>query len=65
MITTIIEHAEWSHLRSALIFTSNCLHVPPDDVSTAVAVAYVIRHFKQGTYEGWEGFVEMLKADAR
>jgi hypothetical protein len=32
-------------------------------VSPEVAVAYIVKHFEQGAYSGWDGFTEMLDVD--
>lgn len=63
MITTILASAHPDDLHEARTWTSGQLHAYWADVSQPVAVAYVIRHFRQGDYEGWEGFVAMLEAD--
>jgi hypothetical protein len=34
-------------------------------VSPEVAVAYIVKHFEQGAYSGWDGFVDMLDANAQ
>lgn len=64
MITTILRNATVGHLLDARRHTSNHLHVPLAKVDNMIAVAYIVRHFEQGDYEGWNGFVEMLEADA-
>jgi hypothetical protein len=65
VITIIINNATELELYAAIVHTANHLHVPEGEVTRSVAVAYIIRHFEQGVYFGWDGFVEMLKADAR
>lgn len=63
MILTILRTAHAEHIRSAMHYTADHLHIPVGEVSELVAVAYVLRHFRQGFYEGWDGFVDMLNAD--
>jgi hypothetical protein len=57
MITTIIQHATTPQLIAARRWTEDNLHVPESAVTTAVAVAYVVKHFKAGQLEGWDGFI--------
>lgn len=65
MITTILREASANQLTAARYFTADCLHIPYGDVSGLVAVAYICRHFEQGDYSGWDGWVAMREADAR
>lgn len=65
MITTIITHASVRELNAAIVHAADHLHVPEEEVTQSVAVAYIVRHFEQGVYFGWDGFAEMLKADER
>ena len=65
MIHTILCSAQPSELLDAKVFTATHLHVGPQDITDLIAVAYICQHFEQGTYSGWDGFVEMLEADAR
>jgi len=65
VITTIIENASDADLLDAVRWVSDQLHVPASQVTSSVAVGYVVRHFEQGDYAGWEGFTEMRGADAR
>lgn len=65
MIVAILYTAHARHIREAMRFTADHLHVPVGEVSELIAVAYVLAHFKMGSYEGWDGFVDMLEADAR
>lgn len=58
MIVTIIEHATQGQLDAAVRWTSDQLHVPEAFVEATVAVAYVVRHYRMGQLEGWDGFVE-------
>lgn len=60
MITTIIQHATTAQLKAACRFTEDNLHVPDSAVTTEVAVAYVVKHFKAGQLEGWDGFITDL-----
>lgn len=60
MITTIIRNAHHEQIVRAIVWTADNLHVPPSWVSYEVAVAYVVRHFKSGQLEGWDGFVEAI-----
>ena len=61
MITTIILHATTAQLTAARRFTEDNLHVPESAVTTAVAVAYVVKHYKAGQLEGWDGFITDLE----
>lgn len=63
MITTILRTADTAHINVARKWVSDHLHIPESDVTPVVAVAYICRHFEQGVYYGWDGFVDMLKAD--
>jgi len=63
MITTILRNATTAQILAARHHTANHLHIPFPDVTKVVAVAYVNKHFEQGTYENWDGFVAMLEAD--
>lgn len=64
MILEILRTARSAHIRSAMGWVSDQLHVPAALVTEHVAVAYVCKHFEQGTYTGWDGWVDMLEADA-
>lgn len=57
MITTIINNAESHQLFAAGQYVADHLHVPESAVTTAVAVAYICKHFKAGQLEGWDGFI--------
>lgn len=65
MITTILRTCARADLEAAYHYTANHLHVPVSEITDTVAVAYVLRHFEQGAYSGWDGWVEMLEADRR
>lgn len=65
MITTILRNITHQQLRAAYYYTADHLHIPVSEITDATAVAYVCRHFEQGAYSGWDGFTEMLEADAR
>jgi hypothetical protein len=65
VITTILNTARQEDLEQARVFVSNHLHLPLEDVSRKVAVAYICKHFRQGSYEYWEGWEAMLAADRR
>lgn len=65
MITTILRNATDEQLGAARRYTADHLHIPFEDVTLQTAVAYVNRHFEQGVYENWDGFVEMLAADKK
>lgn len=65
MITTIVRNAAHDDLLMARMWTSDQLHIPRDMVSPEVAVAYIVKHFEQGAYSGWDGFVDMLDANAQ
>lgn len=63
MIVTILRTAHPKDVRAALHFTADHLHVPVNEVSELIAVAYVVQHFRAGDYESWDGFVALRKAD--
>lgn len=65
MIITILRNATRKQLEAAYHYTADHLHIPVEEVTDIVAVAYVAAHFEQGVYLSWEGFTHMLKADAR
>lgn len=65
MITTIIRNATQEQLIEAREWVMEQLHVPRGTVTPAVAVGYIILHFGQGAYEGWNGFIAMREADKR
>ena len=65
MITTILQNASMAQILAAKHWTADHLHIPFSMVTNTVAVAYVLRHFEQGTYSGWDGWTDMLKANAR
>lgn len=65
MITTILRNCTRGQLEAAYLWTAEQLHIPWGELTDTVAVAYVARHFEQGTYSGWDGFVEMREADRR
>lgn len=65
MITTILRTAHARHIRAAMQHTADHLHVPVSELTELIAVAYVVRHFEQGAYSGWDGFVAMREADGR
>ncbi len=65
MITTILRNATRQQLEAAYHYTADHLHIPVSELTDTVAVAYVCQHFEQGAYSGWNGFTDMLKADAR
>lgn len=62
MITHILNTARSSVLDNAARQVADWLHIPYEDVTNKVAVAYICKHFEQGAYSGWDGFVEMLEA---
>jgi hypothetical protein len=64
MIITILRTAHAAHIRAAIRWVSDQLHIPAAEMTDLFAVAYVVRHFEQGTYTGWDGWAEMLEADA-
>ncbi|MER6687519.1 hypothetical protein [Streptomyces olivaceoviridis] len=61
MITTILNNATNRQLQGAVNWTSDHLHVPLDQVTECVAVAYVVRHFEMGALSGWDGFTRYLE----
>jgi hypothetical protein len=61
MITTIIRNATDAQLVVATLWTSNQLHIPDESITNDVAVAYVVKHFKAGQLEGWDGFIEHVE----
>jgi hypothetical protein len=63
MIITILRTAHASDVRAAMRWTADNLHIPEGEVTELFAVAYVVRHFEQGDYSGWDGYVEMRAAD--
>lgn len=65
MITTILRTARKRHIEAAVVHVADQLHAPIDEVTEHVAVAYICKHFEQGSYSGWDGFAEMLAADER
>lgn len=65
MITTILRTATAKQILAARHYAADHLHIAFLDVTKVVAVAYVNKHFEQGTYENWDGFVEMLEADEK
>lgn len=56
MITTILKNASIWEIADARGWAADHLHVPVTSIPDDVAVAYVVRHFKQGYLTGWEGF---------
>lgn len=64
MIQTILKTATLTDLREAREQVAHWLHLNVDEVSSVVAVAYICKHFEQGTYSSWEGWIEMRAADA-
>lgn len=64
MIITILRTAYAPHVRAAMRWTADNLHIPEGEVTELFAVAYVVKHFEQGAYTGWDGWVAMLEADA-
>lgn len=65
MITTIVRTLTREQRTTSRKFVADHLHIPYEDVSSVVAVAYIVKHFEQGAYSGWDGWVEMREADAR
>lgn len=65
MITLILKTASVDELRKARLYVSDCLHLPLDDVTVPVAVAYVCGHFEMGQLTGWDGFVENIEGSRR
>jgi hypothetical protein len=59
----IVRRADAQLLMDARQYVSDVLHVALDDVPFITAVAYIDKHFEQGTYSGWEGWVEMGLGD--
>ena len=59
-ILPIVNEATFKQLTAARQWTADHLHVPRTEVTSQVAVAYVVRHFKSGELEGWDGFVDDL-----
>lgn len=53
----ILMDAKRSQLDAAINWTADNLHVPVNQISNVVAIAYVKRHFKAGQLEGWDGFI--------
>lgn len=64
MILNILRTARAAHIWAATRWVSDQLHVHGAEVTEMIAVAYVCKHFEQGTYTGWDGWVEMLEANA-
>lgn len=64
MIHTILKTATLTELREAREQVAHWLHLNVDEVSSVVAVAYICKHFEQGTYSSWDGWIEMCAADA-
>ena len=65
MITTILRNCTREQLEAAYHYTADHLHIPVGELTDTVAVAYIVQHFEQGDYEGWNGFIEMRESDAR
>jgi hypothetical protein len=65
MITVILRNATRKQLEEAYRYTAHHLHIPVGEVTDITAVAYVSAHFEQGVHLSWEGFVDLLEADAR
>lgn len=65
MITTIVRNATREQRTTSRKFVADLLHIPYEDVSTVVAVAYICKHFEQGSYSGWDGWIEMREADQK
>jgi hypothetical protein len=59
----IVRRADAKRLHQARQFVADHLHVHPEDLEHVTAVAYIDRHFEQGVYSGWEGWLEMVEAD--
>lgn len=65
MITTILRTATIQQLMDAVDHVSTQLHLPRTQVRSEVAVAYICKHFEQGDYSGWDGWIEMREADQK
>lgn len=63
MITTILRNATCDQLDSARAWVSDQLHIPFERTTDLVAAAYIVKHFEQGSYSGWDGWIEMREAD--
>lgn len=63
MIQTILRMAHVADLREAREQVAHWLHLNADEVSSVVAVAYICKHFEQGAYSSWDGWMEMRAAD--
>lgn len=57
MITTIIQNATAPQLLAAARWTSDNLHIPESTLTVYVVVSYVVKHYKAGQLEGWDGFI--------
>jgi hypothetical protein len=64
MIQTILKTATLTDLRDAREQVAHWLHLNADEVSSVVAVAYICKHFEQGDYSSWDGWIEMRTNDA-
>jgi hypothetical protein len=64
VIINILRNCTRQQLEAAYHYTANHLHIPVGEITDFVAVAYVNAHFHQGDCLAWDGFVEMLEADA-
>lgn len=60
MITLILRDATDAQLHAAACWTADNLHVPLEEIDDVIAVAYVVRHYKAGELEGWDGFITDL-----
>ena len=61
-IIYITRNATEAQLRAAVSYASDALHVPWREISPAVAVAYVMKHYGEGRIggpeiQGWDGFL--------
>lgn len=64
-ITDNLRNATEKQISAALGLTADMLHVPVDQLTEIVAVAYIMRHYGEGRVggsesQGWEGFVADL-----
>jgi hypothetical protein len=59
----IVRRGDAKRLHQARDYVADVLHVNIEDLEHVTAVAYIDRHFKQGSYSGWEGWVEMMDTD--
>jgi len=64
VITLILRTASFALLASAIKWTGDHLHVPEEEITPTVAVAYVNNHFHVGDYEGWDGFESYMEANS-